>query len=228
MSTQVSDNRGARSSLVARERSRARILAAARQCFKRQDPRRVTMEDVARAAGTGRQALYRYFSGRDELVEAAIVARVGELADVLKVAADLHPNFETAVVEISVATVEAARNDEELHRLFEASSGLHLNHLLAGQVPAVQEIALRVWRPWFDRGRVNGAMRLDVTDEDAIEWIQGTYATMILRDDMEVGREREMLRLFLVPALIPGARRRDPRPGAGRGDRAGRQHAREG
>ncbi|CUM42390.1 Transcriptional regulator, TetR family [Streptomyces venezuelae] len=43
------------------ERNRAQILAAAEQLFAEQDPRSVTMDRIAKAAGVGRATLYRSF-----------------------------------------------------------------------------------------------------------------------------------------------------------------------
>ncbi|MFF4171540.1 TetR/AcrR family transcriptional regulator [Streptomyces sp. NPDC001744] len=43
------------------ERNRARILAAAERLFTEGDPRAVTMDRIARAAGVGRATLYRSF-----------------------------------------------------------------------------------------------------------------------------------------------------------------------
>ncbi|MBW5486265.1 TetR/AcrR family transcriptional regulator [Streptomyces bambusae] len=42
-------------------RNRAQILAAAEQLFTEQDPRTVTMDQIAKAAGVGRATLYRRF-----------------------------------------------------------------------------------------------------------------------------------------------------------------------
>ncbi|MEV4941710.1 TetR/AcrR family transcriptional regulator [Streptomyces zaomyceticus] len=43
------------------ERNRAQILTAAEQLFAEQDPRTVTMDRIAKAAGVGRATLYRSF-----------------------------------------------------------------------------------------------------------------------------------------------------------------------
>ncbi|WP_030525448.1 TetR/AcrR family transcriptional regulator [Nocardia rhamnosiphila] len=42
-------------------RNRAKILAAAAELFTRRDPRAVTMDDIAKAAGVGRGTLYRRY-----------------------------------------------------------------------------------------------------------------------------------------------------------------------
>lgn len=209
-----------RSPLADREEARARILEAARGCFRRRGAQRTTMEDVAKASGTARQTLYRFFSGREELVEAAIVARIAELAEVLQQDMDRHPSFADALVEGSVATIEIARTDEELHRLFEAAGEIHLHQVLAGPYAPVAQLVLDFWRPWFERARRDGEMRTDVSDADVVEWIRGAYLMLILRDDLTPERERQLIRQFLLPALasqpaVSPERTRSSRP-AGR------------
>jgi AcrR family transcriptional regulator len=194
-----------RFALAEREEARARILQAARGCFARKGVAKTTMEDVARKAGIGRTILYRFYSGRSELVEAAIVERIRELAAGLAESAARHTTFAEALVEVSVATIEAARNDGELHSLFESAGDIRLHQVLAGNYPPTARLVLDFWRPWFERGRAEGDMRSDVRDEDAVEWIRGCYLSMILRDDLTVERERQLITDFLLPALRPSA-----------------------
>jgi hypothetical protein len=40
-----------------------------------------------------------------------------------------------------------------------------------------------------------------VSDAELVEWIRGVYLMLILRDDVDVEREREILRRFLLPSL---------------------------
>jgi TetR/AcrR family acrAB operon transcriptional repressor len=49
------------------ERTRRRIIAAARRVFARQGVRRTTLEEVARAAGVTRGAIYWHFAGKTDL-----------------------------------------------------------------------------------------------------------------------------------------------------------------
>jgi AcrR family transcriptional regulator len=54
-------------------RNRARVLAAAAELFRsREDPRAVTMDDVARAAGVGRATLYRRYPDIGSIAEALL------------------------------------------------------------------------------------------------------------------------------------------------------------
>jgi AcrR family transcriptional regulator len=211
----VRSRRLAPSPLAEREETRARILAAARARFRTNGVQKTTMEDVAQAAGTSRQVLYRFFSGRGEIVEAAIVERIRELAAVLAEGLDRYPTFAEAMVESSLATIEAARHDDELQGLFENTNGIRLHHVLAGPNAPVADLVEDFWRPWFERARRSGELRGDVDDADLVEWIRGVYLMLILRDDVDADREREILSRFLLPSLsveapvaVPRTRRR--------------------
>lgn len=193
--------RSGASPLAEREETRARILSAARERFRRNGVQKTTMEDVAQAAGTSRQVLYRFFSGRGEIVEAAIVERIREMAALLAEDLDRFPSFAEAMVEVSLATIEAARHDAELQGLFENTNGIRLHHVLAAPHAAVAELVEEFWRPWFERARQKGELREDVGDAELVEWIRGVYLMLILRDDIDADREREILQRFLLPSL---------------------------
>ncbi|WP_299577164.1 TetR/AcrR family transcriptional regulator [uncultured Williamsia sp.] len=51
---------------------RNQILAAANECFAQLGHQRTSVQDVARVAGVSRGTVYRYFTDRDKLIDAAI------------------------------------------------------------------------------------------------------------------------------------------------------------
>ncbi|MGF0314708.1 TetR/AcrR family transcriptional regulator [Nocardia fluminea] len=53
-------------------RNRAKVLAAAAELFADRDPRTVTMDDIARAAGVGRGTLYRRYPDRNAIAVALL------------------------------------------------------------------------------------------------------------------------------------------------------------
>lgn len=53
-------------------RNRARVLTAAAGLFRARDPRTITMDDVARAAGVGRATLYRRYPDVGSIAEALL------------------------------------------------------------------------------------------------------------------------------------------------------------
>jgi|HubBroStandDraft_6_1064221.scaffolds.fasta_scaffold156260_2 AcrR family transcriptional regulator len=62
------------------ERTRRKILDVALRQLRSQGPARVRMEDVARAAGISRQALYLHFASRTQLM-VALIEHLSEVAD---------------------------------------------------------------------------------------------------------------------------------------------------
>ena len=65
------------------ERNRQRLLAAAKDLFSTRGLD-VTLDDVARHAGVGTGTAYRRFPNKDALIDALMVDRVGELAELAR------------------------------------------------------------------------------------------------------------------------------------------------
>ncbi|WP_280233399.1 TetR/AcrR family transcriptional regulator [Nocardia cyriacigeorgica] len=53
-------------------RNRAKVLAAAAELFAERDPRTVTMDDIAKAAGVGRGTLYRRYADTNSIAAALL------------------------------------------------------------------------------------------------------------------------------------------------------------
>ena len=183
--------------------TRQRIIAAARDCFTKYGPRRTTMEDVAAAAGIARPALYRHVSSRDEIVEAVILQRVSELAETFRSLVTEATSFAEAFVEVSMAAVNAARLDPELQALFQTTTGTRIIEVMAGPNAGFHEFVKAFFADAFTAARASGELRTDVTDDQLSEWIRGVYMMMILREDLDAERERDMIETFLLPSLLP-------------------------
>jgi AcrR family transcriptional regulator len=65
------------------ERNRQRLLAAAKELFATRGLD-VTLDDVARHAGVGTGTAYRRFPNKDALIDALMVDRIGELAQIAR------------------------------------------------------------------------------------------------------------------------------------------------
>jgi AcrR family transcriptional regulator len=65
------------------ERNRQRLLAAAKDLFSTRGLD-VTLDDVARHAGVGTGTAYRRFRNKDALIDALMVDRIGELAELAR------------------------------------------------------------------------------------------------------------------------------------------------
>lgn len=179
-----------------------RVVAAARRCFARYGVDRTTMHDIAKEAGIGRTGVYRLGLTRPELTEAAIVGRLRELGERIRPIADRDAPFSELLLDTSIATVDAARSDPELHHLLDTTTTVSLHRLITGHESAMQAIVLDVLGPMLQRGRAQGELRPDVSDDRAIEWLRGVYLMLILREDLDADAEKALVADFVLPSLI--------------------------
>ncbi|HEY8983643.1 MAG TPA: helix-turn-helix domain-containing protein [Streptomyces sp.] len=70
---------------------RRQILEAAERCFARNGFHATSMQDVLKAADLSAGAVYRYFSGKEELIHAIVGEVIGTLGEVYSAAAEETP-----------------------------------------------------------------------------------------------------------------------------------------
>lgn len=161
------------------------------------------MEDVAQRAGVSRQHIYSFVSGRDELLELAVLARLSELGVALAAHADRGPED---LVELFAAQiregVRLGREDPEFVRLAEAMPRIRLNHILTSRDSPLHGINHRVYAPIFARAMAAGRLRTDVTTDSMVEWLQGVMTLLSGRDDLSESEQDAMIRDYVIPTLL--------------------------
>jgi AcrR family transcriptional regulator len=180
----------------------SRVVAAARRCFARYGVDRTTMQDIAKEAGIGRTGVYRLGLTRPELTEAAIVGRLQELGEGIRPIADREAPFAELLIDTSIATVDAARSDPELHHLLDTTTTVSLHRLITGRDSAMQAIVADVLAPMLRRGREQAELRPDVSDDRVVEWLRGVYLMLMLREDLDADAERAMVADFVLSSLV--------------------------
>jgi AcrR family transcriptional regulator len=178
-------------------------VAAARQCFAQLGVQRTRMEDVASGAGMSRQGLYRYVSGRDDLVELAIMARCSEFAATLIAGTPDHPSdvIET-MVDLTLRMVTLARDDEEFSYLAEATPRVRLNLLLASANSPMHALVSSCFEPLLTQAEGERLLRTDATRREMTEWIQGLLTVLTPRIDQGASEQRRYIRQFGIRGLL--------------------------
>jgi AcrR family transcriptional regulator len=144
---------GRRSQAERSEATRAALIAAARRLFAERGFAGVGTEQIVRAAGVTRGALYHHFSGKRELFEAVYAQIEAELAERIA---------EGALRSGAAAPLEAMRAGAEMF-------------LQACTVPEVQQITLLDgpsvlgWDRWREIGAEHGLGLIEATLRAAIE-----------------------------------------------------------
>ncbi|MBI3691138.1 MAG: TetR/AcrR family transcriptional regulator [Mycolicibacterium aromaticivorans] len=183
-----------------REAARGRIIGAARELFRANGVRAVTMTDVGRGAGYSRQMVYKVFCDRRELVLAAAIERIVEIADAAAPGAAVPDgSFTESFVELSVQIIETLRNDPELSALLGDGSPITAHEAL--WAPELVERAVRFWQPWLDFGRARHLLRDDLSNRDLSDWLHTVYASIILRRNIPEDDERAMIERFVMTSL---------------------------
>lgn len=179
---------------------RGNILTAARELFRTKGVRGVTMTDVARNAGCSRQMVYKVFFDRRELVLAAVIERIVEIADAATPSSEpTTRSFTEAFVDLSVQIIETLRSDPELSELFGEGSPVSAPEAL--WAPELTDRALRFWQPWLDFGREQNLLRDDLSNSDLADWLHTVYASIILRRNIPQQQERSMIERFVMTSL---------------------------
>ena len=95
-----------------REQRRREILDAAVECFATKGFHRTSMQDIVAASGSSPGAIYRYFSGKDEIVQAIADERHAHEAALLE-AALATDDLRTGLHELTRAYFDWLRDPEE-------------------------------------------------------------------------------------------------------------------
>lgn len=191
-----------RSSEATTDSRRDLIIAAARRCFIKYTADKTTIDDIAKEANIARSGVYRYFANREEIFEAAIICRMVEFVAGCMPLMTASKSFGDTLSIVSMATIDTGRNDPELRQMFGAQSNIEIIDILGGARPAVHHLVLDFWKPVFNRARVAGEMRPEISDDEAIDWMRGVYVMLILRKKLDPEQERGLIDKFLLYSLL--------------------------
>lgn len=163
------------------------------------------MEDVAQEAGLSRQYLYQLVSGREELIELAVIDRAREFTDELAQRAEKAASEDdqaSALIDQIVFAVALGRDDPEFVKLAGGLPRERVNHVLTGSDSAFHGYTVRAFEPLFARALSEGKLRTDVTVDAMVDWLQGVLALLAGRDDLDDAAERQLVRDFVLPGLL--------------------------
>ncbi|WP_182481142.1 TetR/AcrR family transcriptional regulator [Nocardioides immobilis] len=187
------------------EEPAAGLARAAREVFARYGVQRATMTDVARAAGVVRQTVYNTVSGRDHLIELAIIQCCEELQERLDAAARKDPDdVDEAMLAFLVRAVEATAAHAELSELMAALPPERVREVFGHSHP-MEELIRSSLRPILERAERAGRLRPGATVDHTIRWLQGVLTFALLHEASDSEALRRQLRTFALPSVFKGA-----------------------
>jgi AcrR family transcriptional regulator len=178
--------------LAIQDRTRAAILEAAARHVA-DEGLSTKLDDVAESAGVSRATLYRYFSSRDELLQALIDAAYGEVIERVRDARIDDVAFPEAFARLSRAVAHAGMHYVVLQ-----------NDSLAVPMPHLDEEFERAMDNLFERGKIEGSLRAEV----ATPWLRAAFrgiAVEAMRHSLEEGLGVEEAAALLSDQFLAGA-----------------------
>jgi AcrR family transcriptional regulator len=146
------------------QRNRARLLDAAQTAFAARGID-ASLDEIARQAGVGIGTLYRHFPTRDDLVEALIHNRVGELVELSERLLDADDPFDALRTWLQAVVRHAASYRGLAASLVAANCGDDSRLTTACHAQEAAGAAL------FDRAQERGAVRADATVHDMLDLV---------------------------------------------------------
>jgi AcrR family transcriptional regulator len=182
---------------------RSRLVAATAQVIDEDGPLAVRVEKIARLAGCSRATVYRYAADKDELVREVLVARSAQIAEHLE--AEINDRGDPAdwIVNGLLRHAEAIRSEPWFQALERQGASVAIARV-GGGPQAVAALALPIVAKFLQRIAERGALRADITIEEASEWLVDVHITLL--SPLFAGRRPEerakTLRKFVAYALL--------------------------
>lgn len=161
-----------------------RILEGAAIAFSDVGPRKSSMELIARTAGVGRQTVYRRFANKEEIIENLFVRRANLLLEEVLSRLPTEADIEDKIIDVCLLWVSRIKSDTALSAIIEESDSHDTELFLVGGHSLLQNVAEKIWHPILKEARATGALRRELCDERAVQYVRATHYLLHIRDDL--------------------------------------------
>src|SRR3979411_2120430 len=148
--------------------TRTRILQAALECFMQIGISRTSLHDVARHAQVSRGTVYRYFSERQELIDAAIELRGQRY---YQEAATKMDAYDTLAEQVGAFGETVGRNVADFSRNRLRDDESMFMRLSASDRDGALRRMSHFLVPYVEAAKARGEVRKDVDPEEGAEWL---------------------------------------------------------
>lgn len=179
------------------ELAAGRILDVAERMFVEQGVAAVTMRGLAEAVGCSRATLYRYYSGKSEVLAAYVERAAGELGAAVADSVRHEPDPSTRLVTAVRTAVQGVRRNAALSAWFAPDTAARSTSL-ALVSPAIERMTARFL----------AEVAPDTSDTDITErarWLVRVIVSLLTSPAESAEAEAELLHRFVVPVVLAPA-----------------------
>lgn len=183
-----------------------RILEAAERCIRRHGLRRVSMGDVAQAAGLSRGSVYNHFQDREALIDAVLERAADRFVASSEASVKRRRTLAGQVAE-AAAFIRSHRTDPLLTLSPEGEEPL-IATLLTARVDGLVARWVEFWLPYLDDAERRGEVRAGLDRPKAAEWIVRLLLSLVVMPSSVVDLDdpdavRGYMQEFVVRGLAP-------------------------
>lgn len=183
------------------EAAKNKIFDAAAKIFEQSGYQSMSMADIAKEAGISRNTLYRVFD-RPTMIQELLERQLEYLGNKLRLKVRSYEGVEEAIIEGSVASVTAARRDKLINNIVIKETDHRLEGFLLRGSEKLRRDIFNMWSPVIEKGRKQGLVRTNLTNERITELIMSTTSILLMRDDLSRNQQKDLIKDFLVPAIL--------------------------
>ncbi len=179
-----------------------RIIHAAYECFERFGIAKTNIEDIAKHSGLSRQTIYRYFSGKDDIIEHICMIEAVRVNSEVRQKLGKFDTFEAILVETLFLIIRIVSANMYLRSLLE---NVAAQSMVAQKESRIHQINREMWAPLLERAAVSGELAADLNIDDVLSWLFLTQAALQVRiSGGEVADQdlRHVIRRFVVRPLL--------------------------
>jgi AcrR family transcriptional regulator len=171
--------------------TRDRIMGAAAELLPRFTIAKLTMEDIARAAGISRQTVYKHFKSKDDLVAELIAMELrANHAPLMRDLARLKPSVDQ-FGRLFLEQLKVGRQFSLIEPVLDPMIAPRMAELVFG-VPAVLEALEEIWLPILGRYSDAGVIRAGLDHRRIVRWITYQQFWLITHPDVLAKNDAEL------------------------------------
>lgn len=189
-----------------REARRQHIMDAAAACFIRHGFHQASMQQICAEAGMSPGNLYRYFGGKDEIIEAIAESEREDIADILRELSgtrNLLKSLKTIGVEVLRLSADTGYGRLSVEVVAEASRNPRVADIIAetdrelvgGLIAALQKAQAA--------GEVDPELSADATAEILLALLDGLMSRFLLNPPSNIAGLEAALRTLITRFLKP-------------------------
>ena len=112
-----------------------------------------------------------------------------------------YSDVKEALIEGSIENIRIAQEEELFQAIILNETSTQMEHFLVQGNDAVRAEIVKIWAPVFERGRAEGTLRNDLSDERLAEIIHNVHSLVLMRKDETESAQRAFLEDLLWAAL---------------------------